>query len=279
MIDSQGTSPSQPTRDQAIAMMRGGLAAALRDIAASYVIPLCWIIARNGKPVILDNGSAFLLDCGAGPFLVTANHVYQGFLEAKQHNPDAVCVVGDVRFDLAGRMIASDRPYDVATFRATPEEIEQLKKYANGKRVLTGSQTEWPPEPPQRERGVFFIGFPGDGREMRPYRGSGLVEIDWAAYTALAIANGVSVTDITLVFEHDTNFDAGLRPAVPGDWALGGCSGAPLLTFVEKNGVFSWRLGGVVYESSSRILKASRADCLNADGTINRYPDPMAYRR
>jgi hypothetical protein len=73
--------------------------------------------------------------------------------------------------------------------------------------------------------------------------------------------------------------DVGLRPAIPSDWALGGCSGAPLLTFVEQRGVFSWRLGGIIYESSSLILKASRADCLNTDATINRYPDPMAYRQ
>jgi hypothetical protein len=27
-----------------------GLAEAMRDVAASYVIPICWIIARNGQP-------------------------------------------------------------------------------------------------------------------------------------------------------------------------------------------------------------------------------------
>jgi hypothetical protein len=80
------------------------------------------------------------------------------------------------------------------------------------------------------------------------------------------------------VFDHEHDFDVGLRPTIPSDWALGGCSGAPLLTLVEERGIFSWRLGGILYESSSLILKASRADCLNADGTINRYPDPMAYR-
>jgi hypothetical protein len=66
---------------------------------------------------------------------------------------------------------------------------------------------------------------------------------------------------------------------LPSDWALGGCSGAPLLTFVEQRGIFSWRLGGIIYKSSSLILKASRADCLNPDGKLNRYPDPMAYRK
>lgn len=275
---ADGASVRQPSRDEAILLMRGGLAEAMRNIAANYVMPICWITARDRKPLILDNGSAFILDCGAGPFLVTANHVYQGFLAAKNEHPDAVCMVGDARFDLASRHIASDSVYDVATFRVAHDESGKLANHANGKIILTGSQATWPPAPPAIDHGVFFVGFPGDGREMRPYRGNSLVEIDWVGYTALAVASGVSATDITLVFDHVHDFDVGLRPSIPNDWALGGCSGAPLLTFVEQRGIFSWRLGGIIYESSSLILKASRADCLNPDGTLNRYPDPMAYR-
>jgi hypothetical protein len=275
---SVSTAASQPLRDEAIGLLRGGLAKAMRDVAASYVIPICWITARERRPFILDNGSAFLLDCGAGPFLVTANHVYHGFLASKGEHADTVCIVGELRFDFIGRLIASDPAYDGATFRVTQDEIRKLASSTSSKTVLTGSQVFWPPAPPSIDRGVFFVGFPGDGRQMRPYRGGSLVEIDWVGYTALAVASGVSSTDITLVFDHEHDFDVGLRPAIPSDWALGGCSGAPLLTFVEQHGVFSWRLGGIIYESSSLILKASRADCLNADGTINRYPDPMAYR-
>jgi hypothetical protein len=259
--------------DEAIRLMKGGLAKALMETAAQYVIPICWIAASSGKPLLIDSGSAFMLDCGAGPFMVTANHVYQGYHAARERYPDAICILGDIRFDLDARHIASDLAYDVATFRIQADESGKLSKA-----ILTGSQRSWPPDPPQIDRGVFFVGFPGDGRAMRPYRGNSLVEIDWLGYTALAVANGVSETDITLIFDHEHDFDIGLRDAIPNDWALGGCSGAPLLTFVEQNGIFSWRLGGIIYESSSVILKASRADCLNPDGTLNPYPNPMAYR-
>ena len=274
------SSVRQPSREEAISLFRGGLAEAIQDVAASYVIPVCWITARDRRPWILDNGSSFLLDCGEGPFLVTANHVFRGFLAAKEAHPDAVCMLGDLRFDPASRLIGSDLAYDVATFRVTQDEVSHLRAYTGGKLVLQGSQATWPPEPPpQVERGVFFVGFPGDGRQMRPYRGNSIVGIDWTGYTALAVASGVSTTDVTLIFDHEHDFDIGLRPTIPDDWALGGCSGAPLLTFVDQRGIFSWRLGGIIYESSSLILKASRADCLNPDGTLNRYPDPMAYRR
>lgn len=156
--------------------------------------------------------------------------------------------------------------------------MRKLAASTHPKMVLTGSQASWPPAPPQVDRGVFFVGFPGDGRQMRPYRGNSTIEIDWVGYTALAVANGISDTDITLIFDHEHDFDVGMRPTIPSDWALGGCSGAPLLTFVDHNGLFSWRLGSIIYKSSRLILKASRADCLNPDGSLNPHPNPMAYQ-
>ncbi len=267
---------AQPTRDQIIAMMRGGLAHAMQQAAANYVTPICWIAAVEGRPVILASGSAFMLDCGDGPFVVTARHVYQGYLKDRQAHPDAVCLLGETRFDPAIALIAQDKAYDVATFQISPSQVAELKRY--GKVPLTGSQTSWPPAPPQLGRGVFFIGFPGDGRTLRPYRGGGNVEIDWLGYTALAVADGVSDANITLIFDHDRNADIGLRPSAPPEWALGGCSGAPLLVFIDRAGVFSWTLGGIIYEAGDTILKVARADCLNRDGTINPHPDSNAYR-
>lgn len=274
-----GAAPRQPSKEEAIQLLRGGLAKALMETAAQYVIPLCWIAAQDRKPLIVDSGSAFLLDCGETPFLVTANHVYRGFQKAREQYSDAVVFLGEQRFDLEARHIASDSAYDVATFRVTADELRKLAASTHPKMVLTGSQASWPPAPPQVDRGVFFVGFPGDGRQMRPYRGNSTVEIDWVGYTALAVANGISDTDITLVFDHENDFDVGMRPTIPSDWALCGCSGAPLLTFVDHNGLFSWRLGGIIYESSRLILKASRADCLNRDGSLNPHPNPMAYQR
>ncbi|MGO8855145.1 MAG: hypothetical protein ACLQO1_05470 [Steroidobacteraceae bacterium] len=266
----------EPTRKQAIALLRAGLGDALRQAAAQYVMPICWIAAENRRPLILGNGSAFMLDGGQGPILVTANHVYEEYLSARLERADTVCVLGDIsRFPLEELMIAQDPLYDVATFRLSSADIESHKR--NGKVVLTGSQTVWPPKPPQVDRGVFFVGFPGDGRQMRPYRGQSIVEVDWTGYTALAVASSVSETGITVVLEHDPQFDVGHRQRIPPDWALGGCSGAPLLTLVDHNSVLSWRFGGVIYESSDTMIKVSRADCLNVDGTVNRYPDPNAY--
>jgi hypothetical protein len=269
--------PNLPTPEQAIALLKRGLDKALQMVAAQYVMPICWIAAERRRPLVLGNGTAFMLDAGGGPFIVTAHHVYSEYCAARSQRPDTVCLLGNmIRFPLEQRLIASDPVYDVATFKVLPEEVESSKR--DGKVVLTGSQSTWPPNPPDTGRGVFFVGFPGDGRHLRPYKGGGLVEIDWTGYTALAIATSVSPAGITVLLEHDAKYDVGGRTKIPPDWALGGCSGAPLLTLVDHNDVYSWRLGGVIYESSETIVKVARADCLNADGSLNPYPDPMAYK-
>ena len=58
-LAATGPPTTQPSREEAIRLMRNGLAKAMRDVAASYVMPTCWITARDRKPLILDNASAF----------------------------------------------------------------------------------------------------------------------------------------------------------------------------------------------------------------------------
>jgi hypothetical protein len=275
MTDEATSAACQPSRDEAMAL--------LRKAAANYVMPIFWVAAEDGRPLIPGNGSAFLLDAGQGPFLVTAGHVFEGYRRYREKHPDAVCVVGELRFDIEERKIAHDQAYDVATFRVTADEVAQLRSM--GTHALTCSQASWPPSPPQPGQGMFFVGFPGDGRKLRSYRGRPIVEVDWVGYSVLTIAESVSASGITLILDHEQSLDIGSREEPPADWALGGCSGAPLLTFVEKNGAFTGRLGGivrvggVVCENGPKLIKASRADCLNSDGTINQFPDPMAYMR
>jgi hypothetical protein len=120
-----------PSREEAVAMMKSGLAKTLQEVTALYVMPLCWIHAEHGKPVIADNGSGFLLDCGKGPFLVTCNHVYEGFIAARAQRPDTICLVGLSKFPLSDRLIAADKSCDIATFRLTADELATLR--ATGK--------------------------------------------------------------------------------------------------------------------------------------------------
>lgn len=104
------------------------------------------------------------------------------------------------------------------------------------------------------------------------------MRVEFGAYTALAAASSVSETGMSLLFEHEQTFDSGLRPLMPTHDNMGGCSGAPILTFVEQRSVFSWRLGGIVKQAVDGLVQAARADCINPDGTLNSHPDLSAYR-
>jgi hypothetical protein len=269
------TNFTDPTKEEAIAMLSGGLGKSLIHAATLYVMPLWWICSESGQPKILQNGSCFILDCGHGPFVVTAAHVLQGFKRDRENQADTVSLIGELRFDLTERLIASHAIYDVATFRITESEVTSLTSGSIRKAVIKGDQANWPPKPPMKDRGVFFAGFPGKGRELQPYKGNSEVQVDWDGYTALAVADSISPTDINLIFEHENSVDIGLRSKVPDASSLGGCSGAPLLTFVEHNSIFSWRLGGIIYECGNQILKAARADCLNPDGSIVPHPNDI----
>lgn len=276
MSEPDTDAPELPlSREQSISLLKGGMGKALMDAAALYVLPVVFIAAENRLPLILDSASAYVVDCGSGPFLVSAAHVFAGFQQYKSERTDTICLVGEQRFPLDDRLVAIDPVRDVATFRLSAEDVVQFRRM--NKFPLTGSQAIWPPKPPQIGRGVFFMGFPGDGRSLRPYRGGSLVEVDWTGYTSLMVVSAINDTDVVLVLEHDQYVDIGLRPKAPEDWALGGCSGAPALTLVEHNQVQSWRLAGTIHESNSMIIKVARADCLRPDGTIEPHPDPMAY--
>lgn len=115
-----------------------------------------------------------MLDCGSGPFLVSAAHVFTGFKQYKSERLDTICLIGEQRFSLAERLIAVDPVRDVATFRLTAEEVADFGR--RNKFPLTGSQAAWPPKPPEIGRGVFFMGFPGDGDRV-PRRGVRVVSL------------------------------------------------------------------------------------------------------
>jgi hypothetical protein len=115
------------TREQAISFLKVGFGKALMDAAALYVLPLVFIAAEKKFPLILDSGSAYMLDCGSGPFSVSAGHVFAGFQQYKSERPDTICLVGEQRFPLAERLIAIDPVRDVATFRLTTENVAECR--------------------------------------------------------------------------------------------------------------------------------------------------------
>jgi hypothetical protein len=254
--------------------MKAGLGKAELELVASLTVPLYWII-REDSGVRARNGSAFFLDAGRGPFAVTAAHVLEGLEKAQASGAIVACQLGsDLTLDLAGKHGVIDRhdTMDIATFRITAEEVAAL-----GKTVLTGHNKEWPPAPPEHDRGVTYCGFPGIGTVW-----VSTSEISFGAVPGAGIASSVSDTDISSLIEREHIMDVLGTGLPPENYDFGGMSGGPMLTVVEHNNLRSWRLAGVIYHGPNpspypdeaiaglEIIKARRADFIKDDGTLDK---------
>lgn len=246
---------------EGIDLLKKGFGKELIKIATRYVAPFFWREITMDGCYKFNNGSIFFLNCGNNTFAVTANHVYQGYLDAQAAGSKVICQVGNAEFIPENRLIDSDESLDIATFDISEKEIKQI-----GKLALIGSQSSWPPLPPELDKGVFFVGFPGKERVFTEP-----TSLSFGLYSALCIAKNVNELNISCQIEHEQNIEIeGIGVLPPKNYDAGGLSGAPLLTLVEHNKIFSWRLGGVIYEASPEfeIIFARRADYIQPDGKL-----------
>jgi hypothetical protein len=136
-----------------------------RRMLDSGVEHVTWLVWRYQSkvidtPLMPRQGSVVFLDCGRGPFAVTADHVFDQFEDRRVRRVRS-CQIGNIGFNPEDRLIArgKDLGLDIATFRVTPEEIA-----ATSKKVVQGVDGAWP-APPKQDEAVFFGGFPGCERD------------------------------------------------------------------------------------------------------------------
>ncbi len=247
-------------------MLQGDFGLAIRDLTGSFVAPLFWERLSDKGDVALRNGTAFFLDAGEGVLMVTARHVYEGYLDALHSYPQSICQLGDMPFDPAERLIdlgAEPTEYpDIATFRITEDEIRAI-----GKAFITGSQSRWPPPPPEKNAGVSFVGFPGGDRRLLSKS-----DIEFGMFPGFLIISDVSDRDVVCAVEEEHLIDS---PRYETTAVLShdvrGISGAPLLTHVDRVGLSTFQLAGVIYQGVNGIFFAARADYILPDGKIRAF--------
>jgi hypothetical protein len=93
-----------------------------------------------GAPTIVGNGSCFFLDFSGQLFLVTAAHVYDGYLDGKQKSgtKNIVCQIDNIPFDPEAKLHSYNRDLDIATFGFSYDDLIKM-----GKQATSGSR--WPP--------------------------------------------------------------------------------------------------------------------------------------
>ena len=136
--------------------------------AAEHVTWIFWTRETSAPTEVLGQGSAFILDRGSGPMLITAAHVYRQFLaDAERHGP-LYCQVSNTRVkNLSGLLVACgnldtplgepEREPDIATFRMPTGAVLRV-----GKKPILAPSKEWPP-PPKVGENVLFVGLPWTG--------------------------------------------------------------------------------------------------------------------
>lgn len=246
-------------------LWRGAFGKELHKAVCNYCLPIFWAgRGINGGWTIRNNGTAFILNCGAELFVVTAAHVYEGYLGARK-NEELCSWLGSIPFRMDERVIGyvGSKVLDVATFRIEAVEVQET-----GKSVLFGNQSTWPPRRVTKELGALFAGFPGNQR----IEGESL-ECSFGLYSAFSPVSSVSDRHFGCAFDRSMWIDTMEKGLPEEGFDLGGISGCPVLVIEESpSGILSWHLAGIGYSSSTEIGEiffAHHADSIRPDGTLN----------
>lgn len=274
MLQTVHYNATEMDEDEARRIMSGGLGRAELEFATSICTPLYWVVEEAEGRRRPRNGTVFFLDAGEGVFAVTAAHVLAGLDEDRRSQTVVAVQLGhDMTLDLNEQhgVIDHNNELDIATFRITPAEVAAL-----GRTVLTGSQESWPPAPPQKGRGIYFSGFAGQNTLwLSP------TDLSFGAVSGAGVADAVNQRDVCTVFDRSRWIDVMGHGLPPERYDFGGISGGPMLFVVERNGIRSWALAGVIYEGPNpstgegqyiegfETIRARRAHFIRADGRLD----------
>lgn len=233
---------------------------AISKLAEITCAPLWWSVARPGDTAarILHNGTICYVATGSRRIGVTANHVYQAYLEdLRREGADAIeCQFGSSTIYPERHAIVQSALWDVATF-----DVPEVFVGASQRNPKSHHHAvQWPPRRPEQNDIVLYGGFPGTLREEKGHIAD--LPFQWVAgrVTDVSDQNIVLEPDFETMQwqnDNDTNDD-------PGGW-----SGGPVFRSVEDGPIARLELVGFIYEFPlRRAVLARHADVVSADGAL-----------
>ncbi len=253
------------------AALDGPFGQSFHTSAAAHVAWIFWTRETDEPTEVIDQGSCFILDRGNGPMLVTAAHVYRGYLRDLERFGALYCQVANTRvYDLSAHLIACGNPEesDIATFALPEGAVERI-----GKQPVRALHADWP-APPRDGESVMFVGYPGKERLIEA-----IDEINFGIYSAMTPVTSITDHQISCRFNRQFWIDAHGHGLPPVGYGLGGISGGPLLVPDFQQGEWRWRLGGVISQApeerpAEAVLFESvvchRAEYIQPDGSLAR---------
>ena len=142
-------------------ILASGLARRLFAFGSRFTIGIYWHVPDGqGNRQVLRNGSIFFVNLGEGVLGITADHVYEKYLEDLATAPDLECQVGELRYrpEAIGRSPKDQR--DIATFRFSDEDLEVC-----GRSAFT--LTSRPAEVLEPGTPAAVFGYPGQFRRPK----------------------------------------------------------------------------------------------------------------
>lgn len=265
------------TLDERKAALNSEFGRSFHLTAAQHVTWIFWTQDTEEPTEILGHASAFMLDRGSRPILVTAAHVYKQYVYDWERTGPLRCQVANtfVR-DLRSNLIACgnlgirpderEREPDIATFRLPVGAAERI-----GKKPIMAPPNGWPP-PPKAGEQVMFAGFPGQERIVLSPGA-----ISFGFHSGMSPATSITEHQITLRFEREFMLDHHGSGLPPKGYGLGGISGGPVLVPLYYDSAWTWRLGGVISQATEErrpeevifeFVVAHRAEYIQPDGTL-----------
>lgn len=251
--------------EKAKELLAGDLGKVYRNILKGCCVPIYWFRLDTDDHSIQHNGTVTIVKTPRRVLGITAAHVIRQLSTDSQSFKVRVQLSSEVVDDVLKRVIDVSDKLDLATIDLTEEIIQRLGCTPLG---------DWPPRPPQEERGIMIAGYPAVERvEEGPY------EVSFGLFTAIGIARTVTDTQITWLLEREYFLSIESVKLPPPQYELGGISGGPLIGWFESEGhVTHHCLSGIVVEHPDykankdmpviERLIAIRADAIAESGKI-----------
>jgi hypothetical protein len=235
----------------------------LREFAMSKCAPFFWSSQEAGQPPkILHNGTICYVRTGQRDIAITANHVYQKYLDDLERFPSVEAQFGGSTIYPERRLIDRDARLDLATF-----DVPEVFVTAGAKAYHTPAS--WPPPPLKQGELVLYGGCPGalrepDGRDIVwPFQ-----SFTWLATEVTDVSIALHVDFQNLFWPGHENERINENP--------GGISGGPVFRVIEDLQGADKRvyleLAGIAYEYYDpwETVLARHIRHVSADGSLVR---------
>ena len=243
-----------------------GYMKAYEEMTKAMCAPFWWSsklpVEREAR--VAANGTVCFINTGVRHLGVTADHVYRGFLKAKQELPDVDCQFGGNTFDPERHYIDSspEDELDLATFEVSEVFVNSSFGHYHHNAI------KWPPQPVRQGEAVMYGGYPQILRKPRTR------EVDFYRQYFISRVTDVDDKRGLILDPQPENMYWPAHEGEPINMKWEGHSGGPVYRVIDAklDGELVDRVEvvGFIYQTIMDVMLCRPSSFINPDGTIRR---------